>query len=208
MNSVINLSMSHLLYQVRESTLMVENCKYYSIELRGPILPTTVHNLFKVLRTSSSAQFSATFAHQQQTLAFSWAAKPIAEGTCFKYCIYIHTLTVLVTGSARKQPICAKGEYTLEWLELVRFTFAVFKFYSNPHFGLTFSYVTDFTNYQAYWFNILSSKNTSSDDAGRGAQTKKWVISYLFIFSRWCCMISLRSLRSTCDLQVRHFNKE
>ncbi|KAF9822296.1 hypothetical protein SFRURICE_017571 [Spodoptera frugiperda] len=65
--------------KVRENTIHSDSNKYYSIELRGPILPTTVHTLFNVLKTSSSAQFSATFAHHQPTLAFSWAARDIAE---------------------------------------------------------------------------------------------------------------------------------
>ncbi|XP_013190045.1 protein downstream neighbor of son homolog [Amyelois transitella] len=65
--------------KVRENTLHCDNKKYYSIEMRGPILPTAVHTLFDVLRTSSSAQFSATFAHHQPTLAFSWAAQGISE---------------------------------------------------------------------------------------------------------------------------------
>ncbi|CAH2074454.1 unnamed protein product, partial [Iphiclides podalirius] len=65
--------------QFRENTVHVDSKKYYSIELRGPILPTTVPALFKVLRSSSAAHFSATFAHLQPTLAFSWAAESIAE---------------------------------------------------------------------------------------------------------------------------------
>ncbi|CAH0604508.1 unnamed protein product [Chrysodeixis includens] len=65
--------------KVRENTIHSDSNKYYSIELRGPILPTTVHTLFNVLKKSSSAQFSATFAHHQPTLAFSWAAGNIAE---------------------------------------------------------------------------------------------------------------------------------
>ncbi|XP_026757832.2 protein downstream neighbor of son homolog [Galleria mellonella] len=69
---------------VRENTLHSDNKKYYSIELKGPILPTTVHTLFNVLKTSSTAQFSATFAHHQPTLAFSWAAQKIAEDEASK----------------------------------------------------------------------------------------------------------------------------
>lgn len=65
--------------KVRENTIHSDSNKYYSIELRGPILPTAVHTLFNVLKASSSAQFSATFAHHQPTLAFSWAAASIAE---------------------------------------------------------------------------------------------------------------------------------
>ncbi|XP_059050147.1 protein downstream neighbor of son homolog [Achroia grisella] len=64
---------------VRENIVHSDSKKYYSIELRGPILPTTVHTLFNVLKKSSTSQFSATFAHQQPTLAFSWVAKNIAE---------------------------------------------------------------------------------------------------------------------------------
>ncbi|KAL0893652.1 hypothetical protein ABMA27_013812 [Loxostege sticticalis] len=65
--------------KVRENTVHSDSKKYYSIELRGPILPTTVHTLFRVLRASSPAPFSATFAQHQSTLAFSWAARHIAE---------------------------------------------------------------------------------------------------------------------------------
>ncbi|XP_034840439.1 protein downstream neighbor of son homolog [Maniola hyperantus] len=65
--------------KVRENVIHSESKKYYSIELRGPILPTTVHSLFNVLKTSSCAQYSATFAHHQPTLAFTWAAQKLAE---------------------------------------------------------------------------------------------------------------------------------
>ncbi|CAG4907999.1 unnamed protein product [Colias eurytheme] len=65
--------------KVRENVILSDNKKFYSIELRGPILPTTIHSLFNVLKTTSSAQFSATFAHHQPTLAFSWAARTLAE---------------------------------------------------------------------------------------------------------------------------------
>ncbi|XP_072944042.1 protein downstream neighbor of son homolog [Epargyreus clarus] len=65
--------------KVRENVIHSDSKKYYSIELKGPILPTTIHSLFNVLKTSTSAQFSATFAQHQPTLAFSWAANSIAE---------------------------------------------------------------------------------------------------------------------------------
>ncbi|KAJ0180344.1 hypothetical protein K1T71_003748 [Dendrolimus kikuchii] len=65
--------------KVRENTIHSDSNKYYSIELRGPILPTTIHTLFNVLKSSSLAQFSATFAHHQHTLAFSWAANNIIK---------------------------------------------------------------------------------------------------------------------------------
>ncbi|CAH0748019.1 unnamed protein product [Diatraea saccharalis] len=65
--------------KVSEKTVVADGKKYFSIDLRGPILPTTVHTLFNVLKKSSSANFSATFAHHQPTLAFTFAAKSIAE---------------------------------------------------------------------------------------------------------------------------------
>ncbi|KAI8435247.1 hypothetical protein MSG28_003593 [Choristoneura fumiferana] len=64
--------------QVRENIIHSDNQKYFSIELRGPILPTTVHSLAEVLR-GSAAQYSATFAHHKPTVAFSWAAANIAK---------------------------------------------------------------------------------------------------------------------------------
>ncbi|CAK1552557.1 unnamed protein product [Leptosia nina] len=65
--------------KVRENVILSDSKKYYSIELRGPLLPTAIHSIFNVLKTTSKAQFSATFAHHQPSLAFSWAAKIIAE---------------------------------------------------------------------------------------------------------------------------------
>lgn len=65
--------------KVRENTIHSDSNKYYSIELKGPILPTTVHTLLNLLKTSSLAQFSATFAHHQPTLAFTWAATTIQK---------------------------------------------------------------------------------------------------------------------------------
>ncbi|XP_032513658.1 protein downstream neighbor of son homolog [Danaus plexippus] len=65
--------------KVKENIINSENNRYYSIELRGPILPTTVHTLFNVLKNSTTSQFSATFAHLQPTLAFTWAASKLAE---------------------------------------------------------------------------------------------------------------------------------
>ncbi|XP_073944314.1 humpty dumpty [Choristoneura fumiferana] len=64
--------------KVRENIIHSDNQKYFSIELRGPILPTTVHSLAEVLR-GSAAQYSATFAHHKPTVAFSWAAANIAK---------------------------------------------------------------------------------------------------------------------------------
>ncbi|XP_013139272.1 PREDICTED: protein downstream neighbor of son homolog [Papilio polytes] len=63
----------------RENTVQVEGKKYYSIELRGPILPSAVPALCGALRASAAASYSATFAHLAPTLAFSWAAGDIAQ---------------------------------------------------------------------------------------------------------------------------------
>ncbi|CAK1582305.1 unnamed protein product [Parnassius mnemosyne] len=63
----------------RENSVHVEGKKYYSMELRGPVLPTAVPALFALLRRSARAHYSATFAHLQPTLAFSWAAHAIAR---------------------------------------------------------------------------------------------------------------------------------
>ncbi|XP_013181992.1 PREDICTED: protein downstream neighbor of son homolog [Papilio xuthus] len=63
----------------RENTVHVESKKYYSIELRGPILPSAVPALCGALRASAAASYSATFAHLAPTLAFSWAAQAIAQ---------------------------------------------------------------------------------------------------------------------------------
>ncbi|XP_041977627.1 protein downstream neighbor of son homolog isoform X2 [Aricia agestis] len=65
--------------KVRENTITCDSKKYYSIELRGPILPTALHSLLRLLRSSAAAQFSATFAHHAPTLAFSYAARVLAE---------------------------------------------------------------------------------------------------------------------------------
>ncbi|KAJ2952577.1 hypothetical protein O0L34_g6900 [Tuta absoluta] len=60
--------------KVRENVILSENKKFYSLELRGPVLPTALHSLLGVVRdTSARAEFSATFAHSLQTLAFSAA---------------------------------------------------------------------------------------------------------------------------------------
>ncbi|XP_048479345.1 protein downstream neighbor of son homolog [Plutella xylostella] len=64
--------------KVKESSIYSDNNKYYSIELRGPILPTTVHSLLRVVR-DSCAEFSGTFAHHRPTLAFTYAARDIAR---------------------------------------------------------------------------------------------------------------------------------
>ena len=68
---------------MRENIIHAESNKYYSIELRGPILPTALHAVAGALRTAAArSQYSATFANHAPTLAFTWAAKKLAQGLC------------------------------------------------------------------------------------------------------------------------------
>ncbi|XP_077297573.1 humpty dumpty [Arctopsyche grandis] len=60
--------------KVRESMVHSEGGKYFSVELKGPILPTTVHSLCSLLQSNSNP-FSGTFANSQHTVAFSKAAR-------------------------------------------------------------------------------------------------------------------------------------
>lgn len=55
--------------KVRESKAHLDNEDYYSLELCGPILPQTVHNICDILPKEQS--FSATFATQASTGPFS-----------------------------------------------------------------------------------------------------------------------------------------
>ncbi|CAH0718845.1 unnamed protein product, partial [Brenthis ino] len=63
--------------KMRENIIQSDSTKYYSIELRGPILPSAVHALCGVLR--ARADYSAVFAHLAPTLAFTSAARRIVE---------------------------------------------------------------------------------------------------------------------------------
>ncbi|XP_067000489.1 protein downstream neighbor of son homolog [Anabrus simplex] len=66
---------------VRQSIVKVESESFHSIEVRGPILPHTIHNLCGLMRQSQD-EFSATFAHVESTRSFSIAvnlAESIAE---------------------------------------------------------------------------------------------------------------------------------
>ncbi|XP_050666180.1 protein downstream neighbor of son homolog isoform X2 [Leptidea sinapis] len=65
--------------KMRENVILSDSKKYYSIEVRGPILPTAVHALLEVARSSCGSSFSATLAHHQPTLAFCWASPGITQ---------------------------------------------------------------------------------------------------------------------------------
>uniref|UniRef100_A0A1B6ECR0 Protein downstream neighbor of son homolog n=1 Tax=Clastoptera arizonana TaxID=38151 RepID=A0A1B6ECR0_9HEMI len=58
--------------QVRESVVKVESNRFFSMEVKGPILPTTIHNLCNLL-SSSLDQFSLTFANLDSTKPFTTA---------------------------------------------------------------------------------------------------------------------------------------
>lgn len=66
--------------QVREKVLSVESVAYYSIELRGPLLPTALHSLLRLLRARAAAPVSAAFAHHVPSRAFAVAARVLAQG--------------------------------------------------------------------------------------------------------------------------------
>ncbi|XP_049839001.1 protein downstream neighbor of son homolog [Schistocerca gregaria] len=60
--------------KVRQSVVKLEGSTYHSVELRGPILPHVLHDLCSILQHTHE-EFSVTFAHIEQTRAFTMAAK-------------------------------------------------------------------------------------------------------------------------------------
>lgn len=55
--------------KVRESKVHVDNTDYYSIDIIGPILPNTIHNLCQIHPPESS--FTATFSNLASTIPLS-----------------------------------------------------------------------------------------------------------------------------------------
>lgn len=55
--------------KIRENKVHIDNVDYYSLELNGPILPTTIHNLFAI--NSPEHELTASFCSFQPTDAFS-----------------------------------------------------------------------------------------------------------------------------------------
>lgn len=55
--------------KVRQSKVHLDNCDYYSLELLGPILPSTIHNLLEINPPEHS--MTATFNSVQSTEPFS-----------------------------------------------------------------------------------------------------------------------------------------
>lgn len=71
---------------MRENIIHSDSKKYYSIEVRGPILPTAVHALLGELR-GAPARYSATLAHHAPSLAFCYAARHVATGALTTYAL-------------------------------------------------------------------------------------------------------------------------
>ncbi|RZC36899.1 hypothetical protein BDFB_001233 [Asbolus verrucosus] len=59
--------------KVQENKVHVDNCDYHSLVLSGPILPSTIHNIFSM--NASEHSMSATFASVASTTAFSKITK-------------------------------------------------------------------------------------------------------------------------------------
>lgn len=55
--------------KVRESKLLVDDVDYYSLDIIGPILPSTIHNLCLINPPDSS--LTATFSNVASTIPFS-----------------------------------------------------------------------------------------------------------------------------------------
>lgn len=63
--------------KVRESKVHVDNCDYHSLQLSGPILPSTIHNLFGI--NSVDHTMSANFVNLPSTLSFNKITKKTEE---------------------------------------------------------------------------------------------------------------------------------
>lgn len=72
--------------KVRENKVKVDDVNYYSIELNGPILPTTIHNIFNIHPPEHS--LTATFHNLASTLPFS-KAEPKGESKVSDGIIFI-----------------------------------------------------------------------------------------------------------------------
>ncbi|XP_012267384.2 protein downstream neighbor of son homolog [Athalia rosae] len=59
--------------KVKESVVNVDNEKFYSLELRGPLLPHTLPSLCHLMTSSHLEKFSVSCAHVDSTTSFSLA---------------------------------------------------------------------------------------------------------------------------------------
>lgn len=65
--------------KVRESKVHVDDADYYSIDIVGPILPTTIHNLCLIHPQESN--FTATFSNVTSTIPLSKITKSRTESS-------------------------------------------------------------------------------------------------------------------------------
>lgn len=77
-NRVINYF--HFL-QVKESIVRVDSEKYFSLELKGPLLPHVLPSLCSLMKSSQLEQYSASCARLHSTTSFS--AMKNNFGKCF-----------------------------------------------------------------------------------------------------------------------------
>ena len=73
----------HLLFKVRESEVLIEKKKFYSLELRGPLLPHVLPSLCSLMKSSARDNFSVSCAQLQSTTSFSKAKH--GQGEAFQY---------------------------------------------------------------------------------------------------------------------------
>lgn len=66
--------------KVKESTVRVDNERYFSLELKGPLLPHVLPSLCSLMKSSQLDQYSASCAQLDSTAAFT-AAKHSSEQT-------------------------------------------------------------------------------------------------------------------------------
>ncbi|EFN79743.1 Protein downstream neighbor of son-like protein, partial [Harpegnathos saltator] len=67
--------------KVRESVVRVENDRYHSLELRGPLLPHVLPSLCHLMESSQLEQYSASCAQLTTTTSFSAAKHGAGEAT-------------------------------------------------------------------------------------------------------------------------------
>lgn len=68
--------------KVRESIVRVDNDKYYSLELKGPLLPHVLPSLCHLMTSSQLEQYSASCAQLVSTTPFSTAKHGTGEYMC------------------------------------------------------------------------------------------------------------------------------
>lgn len=88
--------------KVRESIVHVDSDKYYSLELKGPLLPHVLPSLCHLMTSSQLEQYSASCAQLASTTPFSTAK----HGTGKYMCVYVNIRNVKFYGSNSKNNVC------------------------------------------------------------------------------------------------------